>query len=585
MDMDAVRDELDEGCRGERRTDRSRLTGAQWRHAVEEVRRGASPGRVGGHGDLHAGVRVADRTRRSRSRRAGAPAPGLLPAPGPGSRGAPSARPADRRRGNGRGLPAGRRPWGRGRLSGPGRAAGPSRCRPRRHRPPEVAQRRPRRRDRVPVEHPGHGHELRDGRGRHRGHHRSDAVSQQGGAHALEGAALPPRTSPPPAPWQWTSMKAGARISSSDRTIAPEASRRSARSSAGDGSISSAEIRPASACTTARCRRPPGSSMVPAMRTWLGRGVSPAVYGRRPSRRSTLARARCSGTLRGMTDTAVRHRYLPARRPADPRAILRLALAAEESGWDGISIWDSLGSVDGQRGRRPLRDAGGRRGAARQRLHASSPRSWPLPGGGRSSSSRPPRLLDRSATVGSSWAWAPARISADFTAFGDDLRPGHPDRAAWTRPSRSWTPACAASASTTPARSSVAQAASSWDPHRCSPPRPPIWLGAMKPGGIRRAARLDGWIVGGHERGGQRHEPDAGGPSPPEAIASTRRAEALGRAGEPFDVAVLGVSGAGTARAASPSRRLGPRGGWSRSRPMRGSVDELEALVRDGPPR
>ncbi len=32
---------------------------------------------------------------------------------------------------------------------------------------------------------------------------------------------------------------------------------------------------------------------------------------------------------------------------ADPRAILRLAQAAEASGWDGLSIWDSLGLAMG----------------------------------------------------------------------------------------------------------------------------------------------------------------------------------------------------------------------------------------------
>jgi alkanesulfonate monooxygenase SsuD/methylene tetrahydromethanopterin reductase-like flavin-dependent oxidoreductase (luciferase family) len=32
---------------------------------------------------------------------------------------------------------------------------------------------------------------------------------------------------------------------------------------------------------------------------------------------------------------------------AEPAAIVRLAVAAEASGWDGVSIWDSLGvSID-----------------------------------------------------------------------------------------------------------------------------------------------------------------------------------------------------------------------------------------------
>lgn len=42
----------------------------------------------------------------------------------------------------------------------------------------------------------------------------------------------------------------------------------------------------------------------------------------------------------------------PLRDLADPAAIVRLARAAEASGWDGVSIWDSTGVSTGSPGRR-----------------------------------------------------------------------------------------------------------------------------------------------------------------------------------------------------------------------------------------
>jgi hypothetical protein len=68
------------------------------------------------------------------------------------------------------------------------------------------------------------------------------------------------------------------------------------------------------------------------------------------------------------------------------------------------------------------------------------------------------------------------------------------------------------------------------------------------------------------------------------AVCHSERRE-LGRAGEPFDVAVLGISGAGQPQ---PSAAFGEAGAtwWLESlSPLRGSLDDLEAIVRSGPPR
>ena len=64
-----------------------------------------------------------------------------------------------------------------------------------------------------------------------------------------------------------------------------------------------------------------------------------------------------------------------------------------------------------------------------------------------------------------------------------------------------------------------------------------MWLGAFKPGGIRRAARLDGWIAVAMSEEG------SGMSLSPEAFAdqvrvATAERASLGKAEEPFDIAV-----------------------------------------------
>jgi alkanesulfonate monooxygenase SsuD/methylene tetrahydromethanopterin reductase-like flavin-dependent oxidoreductase (luciferase family) len=115
-------------------------------------------------------------------------------------------------------------------------------------------------------------------------------------------------------------------------------------------------------------------------------------------------------------------------------------------------------------------------------------------------------------------------------------------------------------------------------------PRPPIWLGAMKPGGLRRAARWEGWI------GVAMSEDGSGMNLAPEAFAdlvaiATAERQALGRAGEPFDVAVLGLSEGAHERASVAFGEAGATWWLESLSPMRGSVDDLEAIVRSGPPR
>jgi alkanesulfonate monooxygenase SsuD/methylene tetrahydromethanopterin reductase-like flavin-dependent oxidoreductase (luciferase family) len=115
-------------------------------------------------------------------------------------------------------------------------------------------------------------------------------------------------------------------------------------------------------------------------------------------------------------------------------------------------------------------------------------------------------------------------------------------------------------------------------------PRPPIWLGAFRPGGIRRAAKWDGWIGVGMSVTG-----DAMTMTPETfaglvAIASEER-HVLGRDGEAFDIAMLGISGPGEAEPSAAFGRAGATWWLESLSPMRASLDELEGIVRSGPPR
>ena len=115
-------------------------------------------------------------------------------------------------------------------------------------------------------------------------------------------------------------------------------------------------------------------------------------------------------------------------------------------------------------------------------------------------------------------------------------------------------------------------------------PRPPIWLGAFRPGGIRRAACWDGWIGVGMSVNGDAMTMTAEAFGALVAIAHEER-RALGRAGEAFDVAMLGLSEPGQAEPSASFGRAGATWWLESLSPMRGSLEDLEDIVRLGPPR
>lgn len=265
---------------------------------------------------------------------------------------------------------------------------------------------------------------------------------------------------------------------------------------------------------------------------------------------------------------------------ADPAAIVRLARAAEEAGWDGLSIWDSTGVSMGTASADPFVALAGVAGATdRLRLIASVvalPRR------------RPQLVVQAAATLDRlSGGRLVLGVGAggdpgDFAAFGEPVEAAA--RISLFDEAIELVDALLRGATVHHDGPAYIVRDVAVGPRPVQQPRPPIWVGGMRPGALRRAARRDGWV-------GIAVADDGSGINlPPEAFGRmvervTAERAALGRASEPYDVAVFALAeppGADLARAYAEAGATW----WLESlSPMRGSLDELLAIVAGGPPR
>lgn len=265
---------------------------------------------------------------------------------------------------------------------------------------------------------------------------------------------------------------------------------------------------------------------------------------------------------------------------SDPRAIVRLARAADESGWQGLSIWDSLGLSMNTSAADPFVALAA---VATQTTHLRLITSIVA-----LARRRPQLVVQAAATLDQLsggrliLGLGAGEDQPDFEAFGDP----HDRAARIGLMDEGLAIVDAALRGSELAHEGPRLRASGvvLGPRPLQRPRPPIWLGALRPGGVRRAAAWEGWI------GVAMSEDGSSMAMSPEAFGGLvdlcwAARKASGRAGEPFDIAVLGLSGTGDGRT---SREFGAAGAtwWLESlSPMRGTIDELEALVRRGPPR
>jgi alkanesulfonate monooxygenase SsuD/methylene tetrahydromethanopterin reductase-like flavin-dependent oxidoreductase (luciferase family) len=262
---------------------------------------------------------------------------------------------------------------------------------------------------------------------------------------------------------------------------------------------------------------------------------------------------------------------------ADPLTIVRFARAAEASGWDGLSTWDSMGVSMGTVAPDPFVALAAVAAATERITLILSVVALPR---------RRPQLVVQS--VGTLDRVSGGRLilgvgaggdPGDFEAFGEAAplaeRVARMDAdLALIDP---WLRGEAARSRGPGATDTVV------GPRPVQVPRPPIWLGGMRPGALRRAARWDGWIaIAASEDGSMALSPESFG----EMVERVRlERDAAGRAGDPFEVAVFGVSERDRPDAVAPFAAAGATWWLESLSPMRGSIETLLAFVEAGPPR
>jgi alkanesulfonate monooxygenase SsuD/methylene tetrahydromethanopterin reductase-like flavin-dependent oxidoreductase (luciferase family) len=253
---------------------------------------------------------------------------------------------------------------------------------------------------------------------------------------------------------------------------------------------------------------------------------------------------------------------------ADPAAIVRLAVAAERAGWDGLSTWDVLGTVIGAEAADPF-VALAAVAAATDRLRLITsvvvlPRRRPQ------LVAQAAATLDRLSGGRLVLGVGAGGDPGDFTLFGESFeaapRLAHFDEAAtlidgYLR--RIDGPPVG--------------------PRSVQRPRPPMWMGGMRPGALRRAARMDGWIAVATNEDGSAMTLTAPAFAALVARLGDERA-AIERAGEPFDIAVFGRSAPSEAALVSAFGTAGATWWLESLAPLRGPMDELLARVEAGPP-
>jgi len=258
----------------------------------------------------------------------------------------------------------------------------------------------------------------------------------------------------------------------------------------------------------------------------------------------------------------------PVKELADPRELVRLAVAAERSGWDGVSTWDVIGTVFGAAAADPFVALAAIACATEHLALITSVVVLPR---------RRPHLVAQAAATLDVLSGGRFVLGigaggdpGDFTAFGE---PFDPSRIARLDADAELIDRWLRGAGDVPV-----------GPPPVRTPRPPLWIGGGKPGALRRAARWDGWI-------GVATTEDLNAMAlTPEDVAERVAAigaerSRLGRDREPFDVALFAHSERGDEALVASYGAAGVTWWLESLSPDRGPVTALLERIEAGPPR
>ncbi len=259
----------------------------------------------------------------------------------------------------------------------------------------------------------------------------------------------------------------------------------------------------------------------------------------------------------------------PLGEMGDPRVLVRMAVAAERAGWDGVSTWDVLGTVMDAAAADPFVALAGIAAATERVRLITSVVVLPR---------RRPQLVAQAAATLDALSGGRLVLGigaggdpGDFTLFGESFdsatRVARLDEDAaridgWLR----------------------GEGEQPVGPRPVQTPRPPIWVGGGKPGALRRSARWDGWIAvaAAEDYGTLLLSPED--VAERVAVIGAERSR-LGRDGEPFDVALFAHSEPGEEATVADYGAAGVTWWLESLSPARGSVDALLARIGAGPPR
>jgi probable F420-dependent oxidoreductase len=258
---------------------------------------------------------------------------------------------------------------------------------------------------------------------------------------------------------------------------------------------------------------------------------------------------------------------------ADPRNVLRLAEAAEAAGWEGLFVWDHLAYVWGAPAGDPwvILSAAA---AVTERLKLGTSVS-PFPRYRPQVLAQTMASLDLLSSGRLIFGVGLGAMPEEFSSFGEsgDFR----QRAEMTDEGLDLLQRFFSGEALDFQGEYYTARGVTFSPLPLQRPRIPIWIGGESKPAMRRAARWDGWIIGGTDENGNVTRT-------PEQLAGQIEAIHQHRSSStPFDVAMTGTSEPGQGEHPQAYARAGLTWWLESLHGYRGSMDEMLRRVKAGP--